>query len=106
VDDDIFFRPKWIEHALDFVDRERAMVGSSGRRFKSTVLDSAKWITSVDSFQTLHDTKVGVAGINEVDFIGHWWMWRTECTPMLWREKPATLFTGEDIEFNERSFSL
>ena len=76
------------------MDQERAIVGVSGRRVKPSIT-----VASSDRrHQGNYNSRKG-QGLTPVDFVGHWWVWKTEWTSAMFALPSYNLWTGEDIEF-------
>ncbi|RMZ99296.1 UDP-N-acetylglucosamine 2-epimerase, partial [Brachionus plicatilis] len=73
----------------------RAIVGSSGRRVLPSIVNGK------NDYQSIHNSKLG-SGYNEVDFVGHWWIWKTEWTHLMWSLPSYNIWTGEDIEISAK----
>lgn len=96
VDDDTVSGKRWLEVALDYVKKHRVLVGNSGRKVLHNELDSGVYQYGKDSSVS------GRISHHNVDFVGHWWIFRTEWIHTLWSRPTSTLWTGEDIDFSSK----
>ena len=91
-DDDTIPGKKWFENCLSYVDKENALLGTIGLRYK-------KWEKTVET----ESPRMGWEGMNPnlefVDLVGHSWFFRREWAKFLWDTEPASRSFGEDIHF-------
>ena len=102
VDDEPICGPRWLQYAIEHVDREHAIVGTAGRRVQKSIRNAM--LAHVYGHPIVGGTPAGMdegmgTGVNLVDFVGHWWIWRTEWTSAMFSTPSSNLWTGEDIEF-------
>ena len=104
VDDEPICGPRWLQYAVEHVDSEHAIVGTTGRRVQKSIKNAflarvhGNGIVGGNVAQV--DETIGSPGsVNKVDFVGHWWIWRTEWTSAMFSVPSSNLWTGEDIEF-------
>lgn len=103
VDDDSIPGSEFLSQAVKYVHKLNGMVGSSGRRIGSSFgyLCNNKRVGRTQ--QVCDFNKVQWKFLSkeffEVDFVGHWWVFRTEWAHLMWSLPPPTFATGEDISF-------
>jgi hypothetical protein len=90
-DDDTIPGREWFENCLEFVDREKCLLGTIGLRYLS--------LTELKT----ESPRMGWEGQNKnlefVDLVGHSWFFRREWARYFWEEEPLTRDFGEDIHF-------
>lgn len=91
-DDDTIPGQKWFENCLRYIDKENALLGTIGLRYK-------KWVEKVET----ETPRMGWEGMNKelefVDLVGHSWFFRREWARFLWDSEPPSRNFGEDIHF-------
>lgn len=92
-DDDTIPGDKWFENCLEYVDKEKCLLGTIGLRYVSLENKCAQ----------VERPRMGWEGENEelefVDLVGHCWFFRREWTKYFWIEGPLLRTFGEDIHF-------
>lgn len=92
-DDDTIPGEKWFENCLNYVDKEQAILGTIGLRYKA--LANNEVVTE--------SPRMGWDGKNDqlefVDLVGHSWFFRREWAKYFWLEEPVSRTFGEDIHF-------
>jgi len=92
-DDDTIPGNRWFENCLQFIDKEKCILGTIGLRYLSLKNDR------VDT----EKPRMGWEGKNEnlefVDLVGHSWFFRKEWAKYFWLEEPLIKTFGEDIHF-------
>jgi hypothetical protein len=82
-DDDTMPNPKWLEHCMNLCEEKNCIVGANCRNYNNT------------GFSCGDKTRSPI----KCDIVGHCWFFKTEWIYHMWREKPPTYETGEDINF-------
>ncbi len=92
-DDDTIPGNRWFENCLEYIDKEKCILGTIGLRFLS--LNRGIVLTE--------KPRMGWEGTNEVlefvDVVGHCWFFRKEWARYFWDEPPLLKTFGEDIHF-------
>lgn len=92
-DDDTIPGRKWFENCLEYVDKEKCLLGTIGLKYISLEKKSVQ----------IEKPRMGWEGRNEtlefVDTVGHSWFFRREWAKYFWLEEPLLRTFGEDIHF-------
>ena len=92
-DDDTIPGKNWFENCLEYVDKERCMLGTIGLRFLS-VRDGC-----VETEKPRMGWEAHNKGLEFVDLVGHSWFFRKDWAKHFWYEEPLLKTFGEDIHF-------
>jgi cellulose synthase/poly-beta-1,6-N-acetylglucosamine synthase-like glycosyltransferase len=92
-DDDTIPGNRWFENCLQYVDKEKSILGTIGLRFLSK-----------DHYPVLtQKPRMGWEGKNEdlefVDLVGHCWFFHRNWAKYFWTEEPLIRSFGEDLHF-------
>jgi cellulose synthase/poly-beta-1,6-N-acetylglucosamine synthase-like glycosyltransferase len=92
-DDDTIPGNRWFENCLQYVDKEKCILGTIGLRFLSK-----------DHYPVLtQKPRMGWEGKNEdlefVDLVGHCWFFHRNWAKYFWTEEPLIRSFGEDLHF-------
>eukprot|EP01138_Halocafeteria_seosinensis_P015215 gb/GECG01015528.1/.p1 GENE.gb/GECG01015528.1/~~gb/GECG01015528.1/.p1 ORF type:complete len:750 (+),score=71.23 gb/GECG01015528.1/:1-2250(+) len=110
VDDDAIPGSGYLEYAVDNVRELHGLIGSSARIVAES--DFSRYCAhklvgnqQICDYPNVNWDAVGADHL-EVDFVGHWWVFRTEWAYTMWRVPSPTFDTGEDISFAAILFLL
>lgn len=99
-DDEVVPGLKWLEAAVRVVDQLDCIVGNTGRIVIPDVFFEGK----SRGFEKVRDATLNKDLEHpepvQVDFVGHWWITRTQHLHAMWRSEPASLWTGEDVHLS------
>jgi glycosyltransferase involved in cell wall biosynthesis len=84
-DDDTIPAPRWLENCLRLSQDKNCIVGANGR-----IIVPNQYPLSVGDGASIPDDI-------QVDFVGHCWFVKRDHVFTMWKEKPLTYSTGEDI---------
>ena len=90
-DDDTIPAPRWLENCLRLSQQENCIVGANGRIVLNTI-DGIEYVTAGDGASITSD--------REMDFVGHCWFVKRDHVFTMWKRKPFTYSTGEDIHLS------
>jgi len=82
-DDDTMPNPRWLEYCVEVCEEKNCIVGGNCRNYNGKNFTCGS--------RTTEHTKC--------DMVGHCWFFKTDWIHYMWREKPPTYETGEDINF-------
>ena len=90
-DDDTIPAPRWLENCLRLSQQENCIVGANGRTVVQTDA-GIETLATGDGSSVPRDV--------EVDFVGHCWFVKRDHVFTMWKRKPFTYSTGEDIHLS------
>ena len=82
-DDDTMPNPKWLEHCIELCEEKNCIVGANCRNYRTPCYGCGD----------------GTTEPMKCDMCGHCWFFKTDWIHYMWREKPPSYETGEDINF-------
>lgn len=94
-DDDSIPGSRWFENCLRLIKERNCIVGANGRKIKKDFMSiqSGHWQEGIGGPDfTDADTRV--------DFVGHAWFFKSDWTRNIWKDRPFSWDSGEDIHFS------
>jgi len=92
-DDDTIPGIRWFENCLQYIEKEKCMLGTIGLRYLS--VDQGSVVTEKPRMGWEAENK----NLEFVDLVGHSWFFRREWAKYFWWEEPLLKTFGEDIHF-------
>ena len=92
-DDDTIPGERWLENCLQYVERERCLLGAIGLRYLSLENKGVQVERPRMGWEAKNET------IEFVDLVGHCWFFRREWAKFFWLKEPLLRTFGEDVHF-------
>ncbi len=94
-DDDAVPGSRWLENAFRLTKERHCIVGANGRRIKKDFMSIEQGFWQVGFGGPDHTDADTI-----VDFVGHAWLFKSDWTRNIWKDRPCSWDSGEDIHFS------